>query len=130
VTAQRRVLTAQLEPAQTVISVGDSLSYSILNTGNVPVIYGADSAIEWLRDGQWIALPFGGWVTAIGKHIDPGQRGDTEVSDLTQHLAPGRYRLMKSLSSVDVLPSTDSIEIRGEFSIELFAGSSARGAAE
>jgi hypothetical protein len=120
---ERRVVTARLEPVEAVIAVGDRLSYSIINTGNVSLVYGFGCAIEWRRHRRWISLPFGGSVSAVGKRIEPGQRSDAEVCELTQHLAPGRFRLEKRLSSVDVLPSTDSIEIRCEFSVDLLAGS-------
>ena len=123
VTPKRRVVTARLEPVEAVIAVGDRLRYTIINTGNVPLMYGFDCSIEWRRHRRWISLPLGGWVAAVGKRIEPGQRSDAEVCQLTQHLAPGRFRLQKRLSSADVLPSTDSIEVRCEFSVDLLARS-------
>ncbi len=108
-----------MEPAEAVIAVGDRLSYSIVNTGDVPLRYGFDGAIEWRQRRRWIPLPLGGWVSAVGKRIEPGQRSDVETYELTQHLGSGSYRLAKRLSSVDVIPSTDSIEIRCDFSIDL-----------
>lgn len=107
-----------MEVAQEILAVGASLDYSIVNTGNVRLIYGLEVAIEWRQGRRWIALPFGCWFAAVGKGLEPGQRSAVETYDLTQHLAPGRYRLAKKLSSMDVLPSKDSIEVRCEFSID------------
>jgi hypothetical protein len=71
------------------VAVGRRRSYSIINTGNVPLMYGFDCAIAWRRRRRWIPLPMGGWVVAVGKLIKPGQRGDLETYELTEHFAQG-----------------------------------------
>ena len=90
-----RVLAARLEPAEAVIAVGDGLSYSLVNTGTVPLMYGFDGAIEWRQHRRWIPLPLGGWVSAVGRRIEPGRRREADTYELMQHLAPGSCRLAK-----------------------------------
>ena len=118
---EQRTVTARLDLPRSVLTVGECLGYSIINEGTVPLMYGLDCALEWHHEDRWITLPFGGWFAAVGKQVEPGLQSDAETCELTQHLGPGRYRLVKRLVSVDVLPSSDSIECRAEFAVSLLA---------
>ena len=108
--ADRPKLRCQLEPAGAPILVGETFAYVIHNTGATPLMYGADDAIEWRTSRGWRRLPLGGWLAAVGMILEPGQRSDPRLVEVTSYLAPGRYRLTKKVSRGD-MPQADSITV-------------------
>jgi hypothetical protein len=112
-------LECRLEMIKNPIMVGDTLAYAVVNTGGAALLYGADESLEWHTENGWQQLPLGGWATAVGFIVEPGQRSRTWPLEVTSHLAPGRYRVVKRISRA-LMTQPDSIIVRNEFEVVLF----------
>jgi hypothetical protein len=95
--ARGRTVAGQLELARSSFAAGDELTYTVANTGDLPIMLGAAYALERFDNGRWTVTNPNAGFRAWGRRLGPGQQ--TQLSTrLPPALPAGRYRLRKRLS--------------------------------
>jgi hypothetical protein len=87
-----------MEVGAAVATPGESVGYTVINTGDVPIMLGEAYGLERLSDGAWerVELPYA--FRLWGRRLESGDRYElsARVPDFVQ---PGRYRLRKRLDA-------------------------------
>jgi hypothetical protein len=102
------------------------------NTGNVPVEYGNAYTLELDVEGKWIELaqPTGAEIVCVHTGeaylMDPGSTRPQEISlcdfyGETHPLAPGEYRLTKTVRTIPATPGAEAEEIAAVVMFEVTA---------
>jgi uncharacterized protein (DUF849 family) len=90
----RDVVSAEFELEATTAAPGQRLSYALVNTGAVPVSYGAAFALRTFSDDEWVPatgrMAFRLWA----KTLAVGERVELAVN-IPEDARAGRYRISK-----------------------------------
>jgi len=95
--------SAEMVLDRSVYSVGDSLTLTIINDGNEPLLVGAFYRLYRFENGKWKSISTGITVTGIGYQIGPGQNWSQTIPLMVarngklEPLPPGRYRIEKTV---------------------------------
>jgi hypothetical protein len=90
-------LAAELELATTASTARDGLRYTVVNTGELPIMLGEAYELERLTDDGWQRVRIGTNFRLWGRRLESGDR--FELTSRIPELAPaGRYRLRKRLA--------------------------------
>ena len=85
-------LAARLELAGATAAPGGGLLYSVINTGSLPIMLGAEYVLERATDGGWERVPFPRAFPLWGRRLAPGARSEL-TARVWEQAQPGRYRL-------------------------------------
>lgn len=90
-------VAARLELLRSVLRAGDELEYTVVNTGDLPIMLGAAYVLERLENGRWIVANPNALCRAWGRRLPPGEQHQL-TTRLAASLPAGSYRLRKRLS--------------------------------
>lgn len=89
-------LTARLELQRRVAAPGGELEYTVINTGDLPIMLGAAYSLDRQAEDGWQPIEVGVGFRSWGRRLLPGDRYQGTAA-LREDLPAGRYRLRKKL---------------------------------
>ncbi len=106
------------------VQAGETATATMINNSSYEITYGAEYTFEYFANDEWTALkPKEGkeraWI-AIAYLTQPGEEATFDFviypDEFTEPLQPGKYRLVKNISS-DNGGVASSFKVTGEFTV-------------
>ena len=90
------MLAADLELATKAAVAGESLQYTVINIGALPLLLGEAYQLERLTNGGWERINVGANFRLWGRRLESGDRFEL-TARIPEFVHSGRYRLRKRL---------------------------------
>lgn len=85
-------VAAQIFPDQTRVAPGERLTYSVLNTGSIPIAFGRPHRLERFEHDDWSQVPAEPRMRTALYTLHPSHARQLKLK-LPRKMAPGLYRL-------------------------------------
>lgn len=92
-----QALNAELVATRTVVRPGRRLAFSIVNSGPMPVSFGAEYELQHRADNQWSRCNLEGAWKLSKSTLHPGAKVEVAV-EIPADAAAGWYRVCKSVT--------------------------------